>query len=257
MPSITYTFRGDISPLRQASQKLGPMFREAGKVAGKEFGNQFKSLAMSFIGLGAFKSTLQRVVQDALRIDQDALKSGLGIEAFQELEKAAQMTGLSVKELQENAPKAAEEFIRMMEAIRAEGGIIDEKTVEEIADVAEQWQKLMDNMVPVVAGFLKLVNATIGVGQKAFTAAAAGAMALNPFSSASRQAGRELAYEVFNPSSEPDRITRSERRQAVGSFLGRVREVDAQAELEKQALEEAKKQTRKLEELVQKVEDKL
>lgn len=212
---------------------------------------------MSFIGLGAIKSTIQKVVQDALRIDQETLKSGLGIEAFQELEKAAQMTGLSVKELQESAPKAAAEFTRMMEAIRAGGGIIDEQTVEQLAEVADHWQKLVANLAPGVGKVLEALNWIHGKLVAGTTAAMAGAMALNPFSAESRQAGRELAYEVFNPSAEPDRITRSERRQAVGSFLGRVREVDAQAEIEKQALEESKKQTRKLEELVQKVEDKL
>lgn len=257
MPSITYTFRGDISPLRQASQKLGPMFREAGKVAGKEFGNQFKSLAMSFIGLSAIKSTIQKVVQDALRIDQEALKSGLGIEAFQELEKAAQLTGLSVEELRKVAPEAAAEFTRLMDIVRESGGILSKETVEQLANAADMFAQAFAKIAPVLGGLLAFTDREVrrvrwGVG---------GALrAVAPLFGSRSEEVRLTGELTQEEAISPVRMGTA-RRQAAREFVSRVqsnqREAEAAAQLEKQALEEAKKQTRKLEELVQKVEDKL
>lgn len=246
MASITYTFRGDTSPLKQASQKLGPMFRDAGKAAGKEFGSQFKSLAMSFIGLSALKSTLQKVVQDALRIDQGALAAGLGVEAFQELEKAAQLTGLSVEELRKVAPEAAAEFARLMDAVRESGGILSKETVDQLANAADMFAQAFAKIAPVLGGLLAFTDREVrrvrwGVG---------GALrAVAPFLGSRSEEARLTGEEVQADALSPVRMSTA-RRQAAREFVTRVRdnqrEAEAAAQLEKQALEELRQVNRNL-----------
>lgn len=241
MPSLTYTFRGDTSPLRQASQKLGPMFREAGKVAGKEFGNQFKSLAMSFIGLSAIKSTLQKVVQDALRIDQGALASGLGVEAFQELEKAAQLTGLSVEELRKVAPEAAAEFTRLMDTVRESGGILSKETVDQLANAADMFAQAFSKIAPVLGGLLAFTDREVrrvrwGVG---------GALrAVAPLFGSREQEVRLTGELTQADALSPERMSTA-RRQAAREFVSRVqsnqREAEAAAAAEKEAVAELKR----------------
>src|SRR6187399_3262222 len=87
--------------------------KDASKAAGqlsKDFGQQFKSGVLRFVGAGAIISVVQHQMRQAMEITKGSVKSGLSVEAFQELTKGAELLGVSMEELRELAPQLGEPF---------------------------------------------------------------------------------------------------------------------------------------------------
>lgn len=163
-------FFGDTTPLVRSLQGVKGPADKAGSDAGKAFGQQFKSVVLRFIGAGAIVSQVQKIMQEAVRIESDAMREGMGVESMQELQRAAEQTGLTIKELQETAPMVTKEFVAMMESVKSAGGFLDKATVESLADAAYELNRFTRDLAPLVSGLTWFVNQVvrftkIGVGQ--------------------------------------------------------------------------------------------
>lgn len=169
MLSLLWKFLGDNSPIKKAMADTAPAAKQSGSEIGKVFGSQFKASVMRFIGAGALIGLVQKQMADAVKLEGDALRKGLGVEAMQELEEATRQTGLTLAELQKVAPSsgaALEKFARLMESIRAAGGIVDEKTVKQLADVADSLRQITRQVAPVMAAALKIISAATIFGMR-------------------------------------------------------------------------------------------
>lgn len=96
--------------------------KESGAEFGKEFGNQVKGAVMSVIGISAIAAAIKKAVTDAGEIAKEASAGGIGVEAAQELQRAAKLTGLSVEEVKASATTAPEQFASLMRYVQKTGG---------------------------------------------------------------------------------------------------------------------------------------
>jgi hypothetical protein len=176
MIGLLFRIGGDSSPLKKELEKTKVNAHEAGQVVGKEFATQFKGAIMSFIGAGAIVGFAKKTLQEALRIDKDAMRQGLNVEAFQELERAASAVGMTVEELREAAPMVADSFTKLLASVRESGGILDAKTVQQLADAAEQLKSTANLLVPIITEVVKYTNYKLGQMFSGFKAAAGAAL---------------------------------------------------------------------------------
>src|SRR5262245_41127596 len=108
--SLLWRFAGDNAPLVQAMSDLKAPAEKIGADTGKLFGAQFKSLALKLLGAGAIVAELKKIMDEAASIQAESTKRSINVEAVQELERAAKITGLTVDELLEAAPKLGKAF---------------------------------------------------------------------------------------------------------------------------------------------------
>lgn len=141
--------------------------KKAGKVAGsefgKEFGQQMKSGIMSFIGAGAIIGAVRKQITEATKLTADAAKEGIGVEGFQELTRAAEAMGITVKDLRAVFPEAAEEISKLLESVRSSGGIIDKDTVNQLADAGADLRDFTNQFSPVVSMLLRAAQLLIEI----------------------------------------------------------------------------------------------
>jgi DNA-binding ferritin-like protein len=136
MISLLFKIFADAAPWRKTvTQDLPKDAKAAGSAAGKEFGAQMKAAVVSYIGAGAILGVLKTQATKAAEIIREAGQSGLGVEAFQELKKASEATGLSIEQIQKMARELPADFEAMMEPIRKNGGIISEADAQSLAQV--------------------------------------------------------------------------------------------------------------------------
>lgn len=122
MVSLLFRFSGDSSPLIRALDAMSGPAKRAGDVVGKEFGTQMKQTVLRYIGAGAIINVIRKTMTDAMQVQGEAIREGLGVEPMQELAKAAAAAGMTVKELREAAPGVADSFVKLMEAVKGSGG---------------------------------------------------------------------------------------------------------------------------------------
>lgn len=166
---------GDATPIIDSFKKVEKAAKSSGTSAGQHFGNEFKSTMLRFIGAGAIISQVNRLVQQAVQIEAGAMREGLGIEAFQEMQRLAEMTGRSIKELRESGginSEVAEKLASALEAVRASGGILDSSTVQQLAEAAYEFRQATRAIAPVLSGALRLFNITREIGQRGMEATA-------------------------------------------------------------------------------------
>jgi hypothetical protein len=136
MISLIYKIYGDINPIRKALTVDAPAAAaKGGSEAGKLMGAQFKSAILRYVGAGAVLGLVTQLASKAAETLKGAQKAGLDVEAYQELQKAVEQTGLSMEELLEKAKLVPKEFEEMMRSIRAQGGIISKGDVENLNEV--------------------------------------------------------------------------------------------------------------------------
>lgn len=150
MISLLYRILGDASPLKRTLDGTGKDAREAGSNAGKYFGTQFKNQVLRFIGIGAVVSQVSKVIGEAVRIQGEAMREGLGVEAMQELQRAAELTGMTVEELRKSAPEVAGAFTEMMQTIQKSGGILDADTVRELSNASFALKDFARDLAPLL-----------------------------------------------------------------------------------------------------------
>jgi len=128
----------------------------AGSEMGKVMGAQIKAGIMRYLGAGALLGALTKFATDASEVVKGAMQKGLSTDAFQEMQKAMELTGLSYDELVEKASLAPAEFTKLMETIRANGGIIPQDAI----DGLKQTKELMDGMKSdSMVGLYKILDA--------------------------------------------------------------------------------------------------
>lgn len=223
-------FYGDTTPMVRSLKGVKGEADKAGSEAGKAFGGQFKSVVLRFIGAGAIVSQVQKVMQEAVKVESDAMREGLDVEAMQELNRAAEQTGLTIKELQETAPMVAKEFVAMMDSIKTGGGFLDKATVESLADAAYDLNRFTRDLAPLVSGMTWFVNqivrfTKIGVGQ-GFALAYKGLGALTGSDLLKTQG--QIAQEDVNSLVDGNPGARPAERMAVQGFMGARRAAIAQ-----------------------------
>ena len=181
MISLLYRILGDASPLKRTLDGTGKDAREAGSNAGKYFGQQFKSQVLRFVGIGAVVGQVNKMMSEATRIRAEAAKEGIGVEGFQELTRAAELTGMTIDELRKAAPEISQPLSDLMAAIRESGGILDKDTVESLSAAAAELKSFTRDLAPIVsslvsgltwlksvtsAGVQKTIGDVISVGAK-------------------------------------------------------------------------------------------
>lgn len=148
---------------------------KAGKAAGDEMskvmGAQLKAGIMRYLGAGALLSVATKAVMDAATMMADAVKLGLDPEAYQELTKAIAMTGLTMDELRKKAVETPEAFAKLMETVRAQGGILPKETIEQLVQAKVAMDELRE-ATSKATGYIatKLLQAWYGM-QAGFGAA--------------------------------------------------------------------------------------
>jgi len=145
---------------KEGGKKAG---NEAGGSFGKEFGNQVKGAVMSVIGAGAILGAVKNQITNAAKLTKEAAKEGIPVEAMRELEIAAEAVGMSVEELRSAAPLVVRQFIELMDAVKASGGIIDEATVKQLAELNADLKNLSSSVAVVIGPIVKVVSATLEV----------------------------------------------------------------------------------------------
>lgn len=231
---MVFTIDGDSSPLgraivramdggKTAATKGG---REAGSEFGKQFNQQVKSAVMSFIGAGAIIGAIRKQITEATKITGDAARAELGVEQMQELQRAAELVGMTVEELRAAAPEVVDEFTALMEAIRDSGGILDEETVRTLADAGADFKDISNSLAPAVALLAKslaMIPRAVNFGAGLITQA----QGVFGRDAETQQAGEEMMLEaVRGPES-----TRNEQRSTARAFresLASTREADRQ-----------------------------
>ena len=130
--------------------------KAAGDEVGKQVGAQIKAGIMRYLGAGALLGAVKKFSEEASEIVKGAMAAGLSTDAYQELQAAMKQTGLSMEELQKSAALAPAEFTRLMETIRANGGIIPQDAIDGLRKTKE----LMDGMkADSMAGIFKVLDA--------------------------------------------------------------------------------------------------
>jgi len=152
MVNLLWRFIGDLNPLKKSFNESERAAEKSGSAAGKAFGGQFKSAVMRFIGAGAVISQVQKLMQESVRIQGEAMREGLGVEQMQELQRAAELTGMTIEELRKAAPEIAGPFTDMMNAIRESGGFLDAATVNQLSDAAFTLRGFVRDLAPLVGG---------------------------------------------------------------------------------------------------------
>ena len=165
--SLLFRILGDTSGLMRSmagvKEKMGP----AGEEAGKLFGQQFKAGIMRFVGAGAILSVVTNQIKKALDIQGKSIQMGISPEAVQELQRFTELTGLSVDQLKEVLGRVGmEKFAAVMERIQAEGGILDDQTVKELAEVGDKFKEAAAFLAVVTNRIVKAFSWLIGGGQK-------------------------------------------------------------------------------------------
>jgi hypothetical protein len=176
MISLIFKILGDATGFKRTVNKEVPdAAREAGKKAGhqagatfgKEFGQQLKSGIMMFVGAGAIIAAIRKEIEEATKLKSEATAAGIGVEEMQMLEKAAELTGMTVKEIQKTALLASESFVKLMEAVQGTGGIMDKATVELLVQAGQDLKEVSEKMAPAIVTLVKGVNMALGFFQKA------------------------------------------------------------------------------------------
>lgn len=215
-------FFGDTTPLVRSLQGVKGPADKAGSDAGKAFGSQFKSVVLRFIGAGAIISQVQKVMQEAVKIESNATREGIGVEAMQELQRAAELTGLTIKELQETAPMVAKEFVAMMDSIKTGGGFLDKDTVQQLSDAAFELNRFVSSAAPLVTWLLQAANLLIratksgvaGLFSRAYYTA--GSIFGSDLLKTQGQIAQEDADRIWNDNGQ----NRPAERMAVEKFMG-------------------------------------
>lgn len=145
---------------KEGGKKAG---KEGGSEFGKEFGNQVKGAVMSVIGAGAILGAVKTQIQNAAKLTKEAAKQGIPVEAMRELEIAAEAVGMSVDDLRSAAPAVVGQFIELMDAVKASGGIIDEETVKKLSELNADLKNLSSSVAVVIGPIVKVVSATLEV----------------------------------------------------------------------------------------------
>ena len=158
MVNLLWRFIGDLNPLKKSFNESERAAEKSGSAAGKAFGGQFKSAVMRFIGAGAVISQVQKLMQESVRIQGEAMREGLGVEQMQELQRAAELTGMTIEELRKAAPEIAGPFTDMMNAIRESGGFLDAATVNQLSDAAFTLRGFVRDLAPLVGGLMRGLN---------------------------------------------------------------------------------------------------
>jgi hypothetical protein len=215
MPFLTWTFRGDNRPLTQAFKNVGAQAAVVGKAAGKELGNQFKSAVMSYIGAGAIIGAARKLMATAQRLTSEAATEGVDVEALQELKEAAELTGMTIKDLREAAPESIEKFSELMEAIQKSGGILDAQVVADLQEASDAFEEAVISLSPLLASFLSV--AAKGTGK------ASEVVGFDKIARGLRSGNKELVEEgrkmVGASEDSPERKnSRKERREAALAF---------------------------------------
>lgn len=166
MIGLLFRIGGDNSPFKKAMNDTKATARQKGGEVGKEFGTQFKSAVMSFIGAGAIIAALKKAMTAAVKIEQGAIKLDISTDAFQELTKAAELLGMSVDELKEVAPKAAKEFEDLMQTVRDSGGIIDANAVSALADASDVFDQATARLYEIVGPLVAALNVAHSGGKR-------------------------------------------------------------------------------------------
>jgi hypothetical protein len=229
---MQFEISGDSTPLAKAiteAMKSGQAIaKKGGEVAGskfgKEFGSQVKNAVMNVLGAGAIIGAFRSQITNAARLTQEAVRNGLGVEAWQELQRAAELVGMTVEELREAAPQVGEEFTAMMNAIRQGGGILDAQTVETLALAGDSLREASVNLAPAMAMAVNAANWLLN-GARGSTEWLVGASNYLEGLGESRtrgdtsrmEAGREMMNEAFQPRQSPTtaRQAASTVRQAI------------------------------------------
>ena len=117
--------------------------QKAGSEFGKEFGNQVKGAIMSAIGIGAITAAIKKSVTDAQVIAKEAATSRISVEAAQELQRAAKLTGMSVEDIKASATTAPKEFSALMRYVQKTGGPkLDAADVEQLTSTGDLFSGL-------------------------------------------------------------------------------------------------------------------
>lgn len=156
---LLYSIGGDINPLKRELARVPQDAKDVGKKAGvelnkgivegqksggakpgdsgvaKELGGQLKGLVMSYVGIGAVVGKVMQQAQRAQDISSKASQMDLGVEAWQELQAAAEKSGMAIEEVQRMARELPDDFAAMMEPIRESGGIMKSEDVESLTEV--------------------------------------------------------------------------------------------------------------------------
>lgn len=128
--------------------------KESGAEFGKEFGNQVKGAVMSVIGISAIAAAIKKAVTDAGEIAKEASAGGIGVEAAQELQRAAKLTGLSVEEVKASATTAPEQFASLMRYVQKTGGPkMGQSDVEQLTSTGDLFSGIGS---AIAIGFSKL-----------------------------------------------------------------------------------------------------
>jgi len=157
--------------------------KAAGSEFGKEFGSQVKGTIIGAIGLGAITAAVREAVNKGAEIAKEAGKLGLSPEATQELQKASEITGLSVKDLQAGAMKAPKEFSALMEDVRSNNLTLSNSetgTLSDVKDLSSLGSGALSKLVAVLGNIGIASSGTTGtMGAISKTAAGLGAFTGN------------------------------------------------------------------------------
>jgi hypothetical protein len=94
-----------------------------------------RSLLTRTLGAGAVIGVARKATSESAETLKGAAEAGLSPEAFQELKKAADATGLSIDELKKSASEFPVEFAKLMSSIRGGLDIVSDKTVRQLAQI--------------------------------------------------------------------------------------------------------------------------
>jgi hypothetical protein len=143
---------------KEGGKKAG---KEGGSEFGKEFGSQVKGAVMSMIGAGAILGAVKSQIQNAAKLTKEAAREGIPVEAMQELQRAAEATGSSIESLRDAAPEVASEFMALIEAIKASGGIIDAETVKRLSDLEKDLKSLTGSVAVIIGPIVTAVSTVL------------------------------------------------------------------------------------------------
>jgi hypothetical protein len=157
--------------------------KAAGSEFGKEFGSQVKGTILGAIGLGAITAAVREAVNKGAEIAKEAGKLGLTPEATQELQKASEITGLSIQDLQAGAMKAPAEFTALMEDVRRKNLTLSNNetgTLSDVKDMSSLGTGALSKLIAVVGNAVIASSGTTGtLGAISKTAAGLGAFTGN------------------------------------------------------------------------------
>lgn len=164
---------GKVSVDGSALKQVASQAKAAFAPVGDNIGQQLKGQIMNYLGGAAIAAAVKKTIENATEIRAGANKAETGTDRFQVMKRVADDAGESVDTLVQilkDGGAPAEELAKNLadaeEQMKATGQIIDDQTVQRLAELGDKIKDLMGKLAPFFGSVLDWAQKLYAMGAK-------------------------------------------------------------------------------------------